>query len=153
MDICIDLNKNDSFDYTLRNLPINSDYDTNLSDKLQKTTIMFYQLYEVTKNELQSIFTFSEAKFIVSVLLLNKEEKVEKYQTFICSKMQDACKEKDADIAFDVDMEKLLGKINNLTEGQAFTLATMVNEIQREVLLISIEELAEMVKDLFKPVE
>ncbi|MFJ7371078.1 hypothetical protein ACIQVU_16840 [Lysinibacillus sp. NPDC098008] len=88
MDICIDLNKNDSFDYTLRNLPINSDYDTNLSDKLQKTTIMFYQLYEVTKNELQSIFTFSEAKFIVSVLLLNKEEKVEKYQTFICSKMQ-----------------------------------------------------------------
>ncbi|MFJ7371077.1 hypothetical protein ACIQVU_16835 [Lysinibacillus sp. NPDC098008] len=72
---------------------------------------------------------------------------------FHCKTQQDACKEKDADIAFDVDMEKLLGKINNLTEGQAFTLATMVNEIQREVLLISIEELAEMVKDLFKPVE
>ncbi|MDQ0216847.1 hypothetical protein J2S13_003345 [Oikeobacillus pervagus] len=153
MDICIDLDKNDSFYYALRNFPINFDYDTNLSEKLQKITIMFYKLYQVTKSEVQSIFTINEAKFIVSVLLLNREEEVEKYQPTVYSKMQDACTEKDADVAFDVDMDGLLEKIDNLSEGQALTLAMMVNEIQKEVLLISMNELAEMVQHLFKPVK
>lgn len=153
MDICIDLDKNDSFFNALHMFPINYDYNSNLADKVQNMAVMLYKLYQGTMNEVQSIFTINEATLIVSALLLKMEPKADEYTWALYSEILNVCEEKDADVAFNVNRESLLKKIDQLTEFQAFTLRTMVNEIQREVIQLSLDDLTECVGRLLKPVE
>lgn len=115
MDICIDLNKNDSFFNALHELPINNDYDIDLADKVQNIAVMFYKLYQGTKDEIQNIFTINETKLIVSTLLLKLEPEVEGYSWGLYSEILNSCQENDADIAFNVNKESLLKKIDQLT--------------------------------------
>lgn len=145
------MEKNDCFFNALQKFPINYDYDVNLVDKVQSMAVTLYEQYQCTMKEVQSIFTINEAKLIVSTLLFKMEPETDEYLWAIYSEILKACIEKNADIEFDVNKESLLKKIDQLTEFQAFTLRTMVNEMQKEVIQLSLVDLTECVQQLFKP--
>lgn len=106
--------------------------ETELDDYSFKAKQMVYMLNEVyqgtTKKELIGLFDLNEARLIVNAFngYLYSPELSNK--TVLVANVEDDIQLNFSDEVFGVDAEKLLKKLNQLTEFQAFTVIRMAYE-------------------------
>ena len=132
--------------------------ETELDDYSFKAKQMVYMLNEVyqgTKKELKGFFNINEAKVIVNAFNGHLYSPELSNKAVLNANVEDDIQFNVADEIFGVDADKLLKKLNQLTEFQAFTVIRMAYEYlySRERKAIDMENQNEnLLKEIFNVV-
>lgn len=105
--------------------------ETELDDYSFKAKQMVYMLNEVyqgTKRELKEFFSLNEARLIVNAFNGHLYSSELPNKTVLVANVEDDIHINLAEEIFGVDADKLLKKLNQLTEFQAFTVIRMAYE-------------------------
>lgn len=134
--------------------PVETEYD-DYSFKAKQMVYMLNEVYQGTKKELKGFFNINEAKVIVNTFNGHLYSPELSNKTVLNANVEDGIQFNLADEIFGVDADKLLKKLNQLTEFQAFTVIRMAYEYlySRERKAIDMENQNEnLLKEIFSVV-
>ncbi|MBN6185676.1 hypothetical protein JQN58_01595 [Aneurinibacillus sp. BA2021] len=111
----------------INQFPMETGLDDN-SFKAKQMVYMLNEVYQGTKRELKGFFNLNETWLIVSAFNGHLYSPGLPNKTVLIVNVEDNIHYNSADEMFDVDADKLLKKLNQLTEFQAFTVIRMAYE-------------------------
>lgn len=134
-DKMIMINRNDceggkfyrNFFKAIDEFPINQ-FDNDLDYKIQRMVVIVNKIYQNLKKELAGIFTLNEALLIIAVFNGHIYTPELSDKIVLIMEIEDSIEYSRYDELYDVDKEKLLEKLEKLTETQSFVVIGMVNE-------------------------
>lgn len=124
--------------------------DAGLMFKINEMLVILNKIYTITKSEVAGVFNFNEALLIIQTFngYGYSEETPDKFS--LLANVEDSIFLNGYDEEFNVDKNKLLEKLNKLTQGQSFAVIRMAFEVlyneRNKPLSNNFEEL---VKEIF----
>lgn len=134
--------------------PMETEFD-DYSFKAKQMVYMLNAVYQGTKKELIGLFDLNESRLIVNAFNGHLYSPELPNKTVLLANVEDDIQLNLADEVFGVDSDKLLEKLNQLTEFQAFTVIRMAYEYlySRERKAIDMENQNEnLLKTIFNVV-
>lgn len=107
--------------------PMETEHD-DYSFKAKQMVHMLNEVYQGTKRELKEFFSLNEARLIVNAFNGHLYSSELPNKTVLVANVEDDIQINLSDEMFGVDADKLLKKLNQLTEFQAFTVVRMAYE-------------------------
>ncbi len=106
--------------------PMGRDYDK-FNPKINQMIKTLGDMYKKTKIEMKNFFTYKEIEFLVSVFKNEKTTTTISQKIILSEKIKELYALNDSG-SVKIDKDTILTKINEITEFQAFTFITMINE-------------------------